>query len=169
MDWKSIVKSVAPTIGAALGGPMGGMATKFLAEALLGKSDATQDDLADFITTANPTQLMELKKLDIEFKLKMRELDINVFELETKDRDSARQLFKTNIWPQVILSAVFIIGYFFVLYGLLSGVITIQEAIRDTAILLIGLLTREVPTIMQFWFGSSMGSKDKAKELANKE
>ena len=166
MDWKSIVKSVAPTIGAALGGPLGGMATKFLAEALLGKPDANQEDIADFLVTASPEKLVELKKLDAEFKTKMRELDIDVFELETKDRDSARQMFKTNIWPQIILSAVFIGGYFFVLYGLLNGTITIQEAIKDTALLLIGLLTREVPTIMQFWFGSSMGSKDKTSALS---
>lgn len=161
MDWKSIVKSIAPTIGTALGGPFAGVATKFLAEKLLGDTEASSEKVEEFFTTVSPEKLVELKKLESEFKARMRELDIDVFALETKDRDSARQLFKINIWPQIILSAMFIGGYFFVLYGLLDGEITIKDAIKDTALLLIGLLTREVPTIMQFWFGSSMGSKEK--------
>jgi len=41
--------------------------------------------------------------------------------------------------------------------------------IKDTVILLIGLLTREVPTIMQFWFGSSSGSKDKTGKIISSQ
>lgn len=164
MNWKDLVKSVAPTIGAALGGPMGGMATKFLAEKLLGDPSAAQDKIEDFVLSASPEKMLELKKLDVDFKTRMRELDVDVFKLEVQDKASARELFKINIWPQIVLSAMFIGGYFFVLYGLLDGTITIQEAIKDVALLLIGLLTREVPTIMQFWFGSSMGSKEKDRK-----
>jgi hypothetical protein len=34
MDWKSIVSTVAPWIGTALGGPLGGMAVEAAAKAL---------------------------------------------------------------------------------------------------------------------------------------
>ncbi len=81
------------------------------------------------------------------------------------DRDSARRLFYVNKWPQIILSAVFIVGYFFILGLLVSGTLMISSEVKETVILLIGLLTREVPTIMQFWFGSSSGSKDKTGKL----
>ena len=43
-NWKEIVKSVAPAIGGALGGPLGALAVKKLGEHWLGKSDATEDD-----------------------------------------------------------------------------------------------------------------------------
>ena len=46
MDWKSIVKVVAPTIATGLGGPLAGLATKALSEVLLGKSDGTEDEVA---------------------------------------------------------------------------------------------------------------------------
>jgi hypothetical protein len=37
-DWKELVKGVAPVIGGAFGGPFGGVAVKFMADALLGES-----------------------------------------------------------------------------------------------------------------------------------
>ncbi len=161
MDWKALVRSVAPTIGAALGGPMGGVAAKFLAEKFLGKPDASEAEIADFVATASPDQLAKLRQLDYEFKLAMRKLGVDVFRLEVEDRKSAREMFKTNIWPHIILSASFMVAYFVLLYGLMKGDLQIIEANREVALMLLGLLTREVPTIMQFWFGSSMGSKEK--------
>ncbi len=165
MDWKYLVKSVAPVLGTALGGPMGGAAAKFIGDKLLGNPDATEEDLSDYILGASPDQLAELKKLDQDFKLKMRELDVDVFKLENEDRASARELFKVNKWPQIILSALFIVGYFVILGLLLSGFLSIAPGLKDTAILLLGIMTREIPTIMQFWFGSSSGSKDKSVQI----
>lgn len=69
--------------------------------------------------------------------------------------------------PQIGLSVLFIAGYFLILYTLLTGGILIPESMKDTSILLLGILTREVPTIMQFWFGSSSGSKDKSEQMRN--
>ena len=66
-----------------------------------------------------------------------------------------------NKIPQIALSVLFITGYFAVLWMLLSGEIMIQENIRDVSIVLLGILAREVSSIMSFWFGSSSGSKDK--------
>jgi hypothetical protein len=42
-SWKDIIRSIAPTIGTALGGPLAGTATKFIADKMLGKADATQE------------------------------------------------------------------------------------------------------------------------------
>ena len=69
--------------------------------------------------------------------------------------------------PQVLLSILFIGGYFVVLYSLIAGDLKIDNTLKDAILLLIGIITREVPTIMQFWFGSSHGSKnkDKSKEV----
>jgi len=141
------------------------MATKWLANEFLGDENASEDDLAHAIINADPVKLLQLKQLDQTFQIEMRKLGIKESQLINQDRDSARQLFRVNKWPQIILSAIFIVGYFIILGLLVSGKLTISSEVKDTIILLIGLLTREVPTIMQFWFGSSSGSKGKTNKL----
>ena len=168
MSWQDIVKAVAPTLGMALGGPMGGAATKFLTDKLLGDNGGDSEDLESFILGASPEQLAELKKIDNEFKVKMRELDINVYELEQKSVEGARGLYKVNIWPQIVLSAIFIIGYFGILYMLFSGEVSISESQRDVVNILLGVLTAAVPQILSFWFGSSLGSKEKTHSMKGK-
>jgi len=165
MNWKSLIKSVAPTIGTALGGPAAGMAVKFVADKLLGNPSASETEVADFVANATPETMLKLKELDKDFEIAMRELDIDVFELEVEDRKSAREMAKVNMWPQIVLSALFMTGYFAVMYALFSGEIVIPPGIKEMAAILVGIMTREIPTIMQFWFGSSLGSKEKTAQL----
>ena len=108
--WKSIIRNVAPVLGTALGGPMAGTATKFIANELLGKPDAHESDIEQAVMKASPEQLSKLKAMDTQFKLEMQKLNIDVYKLEAKleiqDRAGARQLYKINIWPQILLSGV---------------------------------------------------------------
>ena len=80
---KNIVGAVAPTLGSALAGPMGGMATKMIADVLgvPNNPKAIEKGLAD----ASPEQMLELKKAEQEFDIKMKELDVDVFNLEVAD------------------------------------------------------------------------------------
>lgn len=166
MNWKNIVRTVAPTIGAALGGPMAGMAVKHIADKWLGEPGATEEDVAEAVLNATPEQMIRLKELDQGFKLQMRQMDIDVFALEVKDRESARTLFGINIWPQIGLSALFIVAYFCFTGMLIALVLPdIGEWQRSMLALLIGILTGEIPRIMGFWFGSSLGSKEKTADI----
>ena len=67
---KSIIGSVAPTIGTALGGPMGSMAANMVAEAL--GCDPEPKKIEKAIQAATPEQLAELKKIDADFDIKMK-------------------------------------------------------------------------------------------------
>ncbi|MDP5210985.1 hypothetical protein [Microbulbifer sp. 2205BS26-8] len=166
MDWKAIVKSVAPTMGAALGGPVAGTAVKFLADHFLGDTDAQEQDIAELVLHASPEQLMELRSLDSQFKLKMRELDIDVYRLEVEDRKSARHMgIKGGLKAQMVLSFMFIGGYFALTFALFSGEITLTPAIEKTGTLMLGVITGAIPMILQFWFGSSQGSKEKTQAM----
>ena len=165
MDWKDIVRKVAPALGTAAGGPWGGMATKFLADKFLGKPDATEDELATAIMGATPEQLVQIKNLDQQFKIELKKLGIKEAELGVGDRKSARALFQTNIWPQIVLSVFFVIGYFVVLWAVLTSQIEMNEGLKAIAFTLIGVMSAEVTRIMAFWFGSSMGSKEKTQKL----
>lgn len=165
MNWKGIVKSIAPMLGTALGGPIGGVAAKMIAGKFLSNENATEEELEDFITHASPDQLLKLKELEVEFKKFTKQAGIDVFKLEVQDKASARELFKVNIWPQITLSAIYVLGYFVVLYAMLTGQVSIQADMRDTAENLIAMLGAPVLMILQFWFGSSMGSKEKTNKL----
>jgi len=167
MDWKDVIKNIAPVIATGFGGPIAGTATKFLAERFLGDPDATEAELSKAILGATPEQLAQLKIIDNDFAVKMAELKIDVYALEVKDRDSARGLAKVNMRPQIILSMIFIGGYFALVFMLFSGEVKITEDIRDMSNILLGVLTASIPAIMQFWFGSSSGSKDKSAYMGN--
>lgn len=166
MDWKQIVKNVAPAIGTALGGPMGGIATKFLADNLLGNPDASEQDVADYVGAASPDTLLKIKQLDKDFAVKMRELDIDLEKINQQDRDSARGMaVKTSLIPQMALSVIFISGFVLVLYGVFNGVVQLDDSSQKLAFMLIGILSAGVTQIMNFFFGSSAGSKEKTAKL----
>lgn len=173
MGWggklKSIVKAVAPTLGTALGGPAGGMAAKIISEKILGKPDASEAEIEDFLLTASPEQMLELKKLDAAFAVDMKKLDIDVFRIESDDKKSARSMFSVNIWPQISLTALFTVGYFVVLIVLLTGSVAIPVDSQPVVNVVIGVLTAGMSTVLAFWFGSSVGSKEKNQMIETKK
>jgi len=160
-DWKKIVQGLAPTLAHAIGGPLAGTATKFLANALLGDGNAGEAALEAAILNATPDELAKIKQIDHEFELEMKRLDLDVFEIEVEDKHSAREMAKLNMWPQIVLSIVFISGYFGMVYMLFSGHIKIEPQIEQMGTMLVGIITVSVPSIMNFWFGSTHGSHKK--------
>ncbi|MCB0289642.1 MAG: hypothetical protein KDH97_05225 [Calditrichaeota bacterium] len=166
----NIIKEVAPTIGSAIGGPLGGMATKFISEKLLGKPDASPDEIEEAILNASPEQLLKLKELDKQFAVEMKKLDIDVFRLEVEDRSSAREMFKVNIWPQIVLSAIFVVGYFVIFWIILRrDIVNFADDpfLQGMFGTILGVLTASIPQILGFWFGSSFGSKEKTQKMGN--
>jgi hypothetical protein len=170
MDWKSVLSSVAPVLGGSIGGPFGAAATRFAVEKLTGKAPATEANaeamLSSIVEGASPEKLAELKSIDADFKVKMAELGFKEKQLHVQDRGSAREMAaKTSIAPQVILSIVYTIGYFFVLYFFMSGQIDVPATHEVMFGSLIGVLSAAQVQIMNFWMGSSSGSKTKTAKL----
>lgn len=167
-NWRALVGTVAPALGTALGGPLVGMAVGAIGKAVLGKGDATHDEIETALASATPDMLLKLKQADQAFALEMKKLDVDIYSLETKDVQSARALFSVNYWPQMILSAVFILGYVVLVFGLLTGKIGsgLPPDVMGMVQTLIGVLTASVTGIMGFWFGSSFGSREKTAALA---
>lgn len=160
-DWKETLGKVAPVIAGALGGPMAAVATKMAGDALGLGSDATQDDIASAVATGSPDVLLALKKADQEFKLEMQKLGVKLEEVHAGDRDSARDLAKTKgTKVQGYLTAVFTVAFAGLLLMIFSGQ-EISESMKDVGILVVGALLAEFGKMMNFWFGSSSGSKEK--------
>tara|TARA_R110000782_G_scaffold109745_1_gene198825 strand:+ start:175 stop:654 length:480 start_codon:yes stop_codon:yes gene_type:complete len=105
---KSVVGAVAPTLGTALGGPMGGMAAKMISEVLGVPNTPKAIDKA--IQEATPEQMLELKKAEQQFELQMKELSVDVFKLETADIQDARGKFSGD-WTARIMGILVVGGF----------------------------------------------------------
>lgn len=163
---KGLLKTVAPTIATAIGGPMGGVAMKFLADKFVGGETG---EVEDFLLSANPEQLQQLKLADMEFKKEMKKLDIDLERVHSEDRDSARDLAKSKgIWPQLTLSIIYTVAYGVVLYLFIGGLVRVPQDQMTLFGSLLGVLTAAQIQIINFWFGSSAGSKQKTEALSGK-
>lgn len=150
MKLKTILGSLAPTLGAALGGPLGGQAGQILSSVLGVANNPKSIELAVQNLTAE--QMVELKKAEKDFEVRMKELDVDVFALETKDRQDARSRFSGD-WTPKLIGVVTIIGFF----GYI-GLITffpIDDSSDDVVMLIIGSLTGIASAVISFYFGSS--------------
>ena len=163
LDWKEILGGVAPVIAGSLGGPFAGAATKFLAGKLLGKEDADPSELESAILGASPDQLAQIREIDNDFKGKMAELGFKTEELHVRDRGSARDLAKIDMRPQVILSTLYTVGYVVVLWSFMTGQVDIAASVKAEFNMVLGAMTAAQIQILNFWFGSSHGSKSKTK------
>ncbi len=67
--------------------------------------------------------------------------------------------------PQLWLSLLFISGFLGILYIVFMGDIDLDGTMKDSAVMLLGILSAGVTQIMNFWFGSSLGSKEKTELL----
>ena len=161
----NLVRTVAPSIASAVGGPLAGMATKAISEALLGKPDGTEEELAQAAIKATPEQLLALKKAENDFALQMRELDIDLERIAGADRDSARNReIKTRDWTPKILAGGITVGYFGVLFYMLThGLPTTGGS--EAMLVMLGTLGTAFGGVMAYNFGSSAGSKEKTEAM----
>jgi len=147
---KNIVGAVAPTLGTALGGPMGGMAANMIAEVLGVPNNPKSIEKA--MAEATPEQMLELKKVEQDFEVKMKELEVDVFKLETEDVQDARGKFSKD-WTARIMGMATVggfLGYIFL--------ITLQppEANSEALVnLILGYLGGLASAIVSFYFGAS--------------
>ena len=153
---KNIVGALAPTLGAALGGPIGGQAGGILASVLGVKNTPVEIEKAMNNITAD--QMVELKKAEKEFEVRMKELDVDVFKLETQDIQDARKRFSGDWTPKFLgsLTVVGFIGYIFMI-----TVYPIDDSSDDIVMLILGYLSGIASAVISFYFGSSNKQTDK--------
>ena len=152
---KGIIGAVAPTIGTALGGPMGSIASKMVADAL--GCEPTPKKIEQAVQAATPEQLAELKKIDAEFDVKMKELDVDLFALETADIQDARGKFSKD-WTSRIMGITVVGGFMGYIF-----LVTLQPPEQNSEALInlvLGYLGGLASAVISFYFGAS-NTKDK--------
>jgi hypothetical protein len=171
MDFMKIIGAVAPSLATAVGGPIGGMAVKFITDALGIPSDSSKDDIAKAINNATPDQLVALKKAENDFTVRMKELDIDLERIASGDRDSARRReSQVRDWMPRILAFVIVAGFmgtvFMVLLGYVEGM---KDPLMATTVgTLIGFVSAKAEQVIAYYFGSSNSSQQKTALLAEK-
>jgi hypothetical protein len=147
---KGLIGAVAPTLGQALGGPLGGAAAQTIASVLGCKPD--EKSIANAVQAATPEQLAEIKKAELDFQVQMKKLDVDVFALEAEDIQNARLAFKGDWTPKFIAVACVLF------FGGYIALVTLQDpAMNDDGIvnLVLGYLGGIVSSIISFYYGAS--------------
>lgn len=176
-DWKSLVKTVAPAIGTALGGPLAGVGIRALSEALLGTPDGTEAEVSAALATASPEQLLAIKKADQDFAIRMKELDIDLDRAFIADTSDARHVFAENkgvfrLGIVILVTFAGIMGA--VLWGsyeIMVGGITIKDVAIVATVsgmvgTVVGYVAANAQQVVSYFFGSSRGSSDKTAAMA---
>tara|TARA_R100001126_G_C4818886_1_gene145685 strand:+ start:127 stop:606 length:480 start_codon:yes stop_codon:yes gene_type:complete len=153
--FKNLLGAVAPTLGTALGGPMGGMAANVISEVLgvPNNPKAIEKGIAD----ATPEQLAEIKKAELAFEAEMKKLEVDVFALEAQEKQDARRHFSKD-WTARIIGVGIIggfLGYIFL--------VTLQPPEQNSEALInlvLGYLGGLASAIISFYFGASNSTKD---------
>lgn len=169
-----ILGAVAPTAATAFGGPMIGLATHTLGKILMGKEDASEDELTEFIlANQNPEVLAQLRKADLELqaiaernKIDFAEIAYKRERMHVDDRISARRMaIPGKARAQAYLS-LGVLVIFVVMIGVLF-MVEIPQGTEPVIYMLIGGIVSSLTQVMNFWFGSSSGSKEKERHIGD--
>lgn len=171
---KSLVAVVAPTLATSFGGPLAGAATATISKMLLGKEDASESELVDFILAhQNPETLAKLKMANMEFEADMKRLEIDIERLDVErekvavdDRKSARDMQSMLGGKAAGFLALAIILMFGAnIIALFRHDIPTESA--PVLYTLTGALAAGLTQVLNFYFGSSNGSKAKDTSMAD--
>lgn len=167
MDW---LKTIAPTIATAMGGPLAGMAVDAIGNAL-GMKDATKEQVKDLLASGTLTsdQMASIKQADASLKVRMKELEIDMEKVHAGDRNSAREMAARtgDVWTPRIMALVVFIVWGAVNYKLFNG--TINGDMRELVARALGTLDAVLMAVIYYYYGSSSSSAAKTEALQGKK
>ncbi len=153
MDW---LKTIAPTIATALGGPLAGLAVDAVSKAIGIDPKDVQATISEGKLTSD--QIMAIKQAEIQMAARAQEMGLDFAKLGNEDRKSAREMqAETRSYIPAILAISVTVGFF----GILVGMMTETFKTSDALMLMLGSLGTAWTGIIAFYFGSSAGSQAK--------
>lgn len=174
-DWKDIGKTVAkvaPVLGSVLGGPVGMIAGA--AGALLGNFlgvEATPDAVEQALS-ANPEALLRLKEMEFQHQETLIAWQRDQVNADLENLKSAREREvslsqagdRVGAWATHVVSTIVTVGFFITLYVVLGGKVSTEN---QAALLLLGTMSAGFGAVVQYYLGSSLGSKVKTDALTS--
>lgn len=164
MDW---LKTLAPLLGTALGGPLGGAAAAFIADKM-GIDSKTVESVSEVLnsTKMSPDQISALKLAEIDFQKFLEQNKIDLAKLDADNTKSARDMqIATRSYTPDVLAAIITVGFFGILITMMLGWLKVSD--QQALLMLLGALSAAFGAVINFFFGSSHGSQAKDRLLAN--
>ena len=161
-DW---LKTLAPLLGTALGGPLGGAAASFIADKL-GIENKAIEAVSEVLNSGkmSPDQIAQIKLAEIDFKKFMADHDIKLEQIAVDDRKSARDMFSNthSLTPSILTWIIVTITL------AAEGALLFNQVPpgADPIIIgrVLGTMDSALVLVLGFWFGSNSGSA-RTKEL----
>jgi len=175
------LKSIAPTLATMLGGPLAGGAVAAL-EGVFGLTPGAGTSAIANVLQAGaltPEMIEKLREAELEQSTKMQQMKIDLVKLnldhqdsiaadDVADRASARSMqIATKDWTPDILAWLVIGATILVAYEVLTGNIAKDPTLATLSGTVIGYLFNEAKAVLSYYFGSSVGSKEKDATLAD--
>lgn len=157
-----VLRTVAPTLALAAGGPFGPLAAAAI-HAALGTDPADPKAAETALLNATPDQLLALQKANQDFQVQMKTLGIAEEKLAYDDTASARQreIAVKDSTPHILAYSI-TVGFFGILGFLLwNG----KPPGGDVMMVMLGALGTAWTGIIQYYFGSSAGSAAKTDAI----
>jgi len=157
-DLLNILRGIAPAVATAVAGPAGGLIVSALANKF-GVKDAVEDvakAIAGDPEAARKLAELDLEKLKAEYANTADARDMQKIALQQSDIFSKRfTMYLTVFWS---VAAAAYVG--FITFGVIP-----ENNVRFADTILGFILGTVVSTVLNFWFGSSIGSKEKSEAL----
>jgi hypothetical protein len=153
-----LLGSIAPALATAVAGPLGGAAVS----AIAGKLGVA--DTVEAVTKAIAA--------DPDAALKLAQIDLDKLKAEYANTADARDMQKVALQQSDIFSKrfpMYLTAFWSFVATIYIGFITFSvipdKNVRFADTILGFILGTVIATLLNFWFGSSVGSKDKAELL----
>ncbi len=162
-----LLKTIAPLLGTAIAGPLGGAAASFIASKL-GIEEKTLEAVSGVLTNGKmtPEQISAIKLAEMDFQKFLESNKIKMEDIAAADRNSAREMLKTTrSYVPAVLTFLITGGYFVVLIGMMLKMFEVADS--QVMLIMLGQLGTAWGVTIAFWFGTTSGSKDKTDILAN--
>ena len=160
-----LLKTIAPLLGTALGGPLGGAAAAFIADKL-GLDTKTVKDVSEILNGSkmDPQQVVQIKLAELEFQKFLKTHNIDEAKLVLENTKDARDMQKqTRSYFPATLSSLVTIGFF----GILTFMLIWETNPSQPLLIMLGALGAAFGAVVNFWLGSSNGSQNKDRMLAD--
>jgi hypothetical protein len=159
-----LLKTLAPLLGTALGGPLGGAAATFIASKL-GLDSADVKAVNEVLNSGKmtPDQVAQIKLAEIEFEKFLKQNQIDLKKLDIENTKSARDMqITTKSMTPSVLTYLITVGFF----GILAYMMSSEYRASEPLLVMLGSLGTAWVACVNFWFGSSHGSAMKSDLLA---
>ena len=156
-----LLKTIAPGLATAVAGPMGGMAVKMIADKLGVPAD---EKSIEAHLKAHPEDAAKLAEIDLQ-KMQTRAGEMqNARQRELDLVNSAAPLINKLVTPVLALGVTLLT---FLLFAVIIFV-DVNPMSKDILIYILGVLSAALTQILSYYFGSSLGSKEKDDKMKGK-